>query len=138
MFLGFFVKCDINIDDNNPRFDGPRERSNERTRIGGRDNDRIDFFGDEVFDGIDLSIDIGLRMHSDRKKGQVSSLRDMLYRSLLHVFEKFICERLHDEADDRLFRILCITGLDAGNRKNADKQGGDTTLVETFCYRLNQ
>jgi hypothetical protein len=65
LFLGLFVKCDIDIDDNNSRFNGPCERSNQRTRIGRCDNDRIHLFGDEGFDGIHLGIDIGLRMHSD-------------------------------------------------------------------------
>ena len=37
----------------------------------------------------------------------------MLYRSLLHVFEKFVCERLHDEADDGFLRIRAIAGLAA-------------------------
>jgi hypothetical protein len=70
-------------------------------------------------------------MHSDRKEGEVSSLRGMLYRSLLHVFEEFICERLHDEANDGLFCICGVAGLNAGNRKKADKQRGDTERVES-------
>jgi hypothetical protein len=52
-------------------------------------------------------------MHPDRKEREITSLRDMLYRSLLHILKELICERLHYETDHRLFPFGSKAGSDA-------------------------
>jgi len=67
----------------------------------------------EVFNGVDLSVNIGLGMHPDRKEREIAPLCDMLYRSLLHIFEELICERLHYETNHRLLFFRSKAGVNA-------------------------
>ena len=68
------VELDVEVDDRDAGIDGALGGGDEADRVGGGEADQVDLLRDEVLDGVDLRVDVGLGVHADRDQLEVAAL----------------------------------------------------------------